>query len=182
MPNLIGFGGYAGAGKDTAAQVLVDDHGYQLLSFGHYVADLLADIDPLVEVEAGRTCRASVVLDERGYEAAKLVPDFVRLLQDLGSAVNDRDPGFWSRLVLAGVAPSAHAVISGVRSPAQIAAVRDAGGVTVWVERPGVGPRNGHRNETAAGPDDFDLVVRHDRTVADLHAAVRGLIEGERDA
>lgn len=174
--DLVGFGGYATSGKDTAAYVLVRWHKYRLLSYGRQVAALLAEVNPLVEVDPTVALRARVILEDQDYEKAKLIPDFVRLLQDLGSAVNDRDPEFWSRTVLADVVPGSRTVLSGLRSREQVAAVRERYGLTVWIERPGVGPRNGHRNELAAGPEDFDVVVVNDGTVADLHRKIDSLL------
>ncbi len=40
--NLIAFTGAAGAGKDTAAQLLIDKYGYKKISFGAALKDVLA--------------------------------------------------------------------------------------------------------------------------------------------
>jgi hypothetical protein len=180
IPALVGFGGFGGAGKDAAATILSDQYGHRLLAFGTYVAGLLAQTNPLVQVAPGQTERAATLLDRLGYEGAKRVPDFLRLLQDLGTAINERDPGFWARLVLADVPAGSRSVITGIRSREQIAAVRDHGGLTIWVTRPGVGPRNGHKNEKQVSPEDYDVVLNNDGTLADLAVNLRRVLLATR--
>lgn len=174
VPRLIGFGGWARSGKDTTAEILVREYGHRLLSFGTYVAALLVEINPWIEVGPGQFERAADLLERLGYEGAKQIPDFVRALQELGTAINRRDGGLWARLVLADLPPDGLGVITGVRSKAQITAIRDHGGLTIWVSRPGVKPRNAHINELEVGPDDFDVVLSNDgdraRLARNLHA------------
>jgi len=176
VPRIAGFGGYARSGKDTAAGMLVEQHGHRLLSFGTYVAALLREINPAVEIEADRYERAGDLLDRVGYEQAKAVPDFVRMLQDLGTGINTRDNGLWARLVMADLPADQRGVITGIRSLAQIDAVRQAGGLTIWVTRPGIEPRNAHRNELEVGPDDFDVVLANDGDLADLAATLNTVL------
>lgn len=176
VPTLIGFGGYARSGKDTTAEILVRDYGHRLLSFGTYVASLLVEVNPLVEVSPGQVERAATLMERLGYEGAKRVPDFVRLLQDLGTGINRRDAGLWARLVLADLPPDGLGVITGVRSLGQIAAIRDHGGLTIWVQRPGIEPRNGHINELEVGPADFDVVLNNDGSLADLAVSLRTVL------
>lgn len=169
VPQIVGFGGYMQAGKDTAAAMIVESDGHTLASFGEHVCSLLLAVNPVIEVGDGTFPRAREVFDTYGYEEAKKVGDFRLLLQNLGSGMNDRDSGFWARQVLADLGPDGRSVISGLRSLAQIAAVRQAGGVTVWIDNPHlVQAQNhamGHRNENEVGPEDFDVVVVNDSTL-----------------
>lgn len=171
VPNVVGFGGYMRAGKDTAAQMLIDrGEGHTLVGFGEHVCSLLLDINPDINLGDGTYAPAREVFDTYGYEGAKTKGNFRLLLQNLGSAMNDRDSGFWARQVLAALGADGRGAISGLRSKAQIAAVRDAGGLTVWVDNPRAeAPKGSHRNETEVGPEDFDVVVVNDSTIEVLH-------------
>lgn len=176
VPAILGFGGWAQSGKDTAAEMIIEQHGHRLLSFGTYVNALLLEINPGVEIETGRFERARSLFDRLGYEGAKKVEDYRLQLQDLGTGINRRDPGLWSRLVLADLPAGHRGVITGVRSLEQIAAVRSAGGLTIWVDRPEAAPVNGHENETQVGPDDFDVVLDNSGDLRDLRIALDRLL------
>ena len=176
VPAILGFGGWARSGKDTAAEMVIAAHGHRLLSFGTYVNALLLEVNPGVEVEPGRFERARDLFDRLGYEDAKAIEDYRVQLQNLGSAINDRDPGLWARLVLADLPPGAQGVITGVRSLPQLEAIRAVGGLTVWVDRPGAAPMNAHRNEQAVGPDDFDVVLDNSGDLRDLRITLDRLL------
>ena len=62
----------------------------------------------------------------------------------------------------------ARLAISDVRFPNEADAIRAFGGLVVRVERPGVGPINGHESEIALDGYDFDLVVVNDGTLDEL--------------
>lgn len=172
VPAVLGFGGWAQSGKDTAAEFVIETHGHRLLSFGTYVNALLLDVNPGVEVEPGRFERAQDLFDRLGYEGAKKVDDYRIQLQDLGTGINKRDSGLWGRLVLADLPAGERGVITGLRSIPQIDAVRAVGGLTIWVDRPGAAPANGHENETQVGPDDFDVVLDNSGTLGDLRISL----------
>ncbi len=73
----------------------------------------------------------------------------------------------WVKALLDGGMP-ARLAISDVRFPNEADAIRAFGGLVVRVERPGVGPINGHESEIALDGYDFDLVVVNDGTLDEL--------------
>ena len=176
VPAIVGFGGWARSGKDTAADLVIEAHGHRLLSFGTYVQALLLEVNPGVEVEPGRFERAQDLYARLGYEGAKKIDDYRIQLQNLGTGINERDAGLWARLVLADLPAGDRGAISGLRSKAQIAAVRAVGGLTIWVDRPGAAPANGHPNETQVGPDDFDVVLDNSGTLGDLRISLERIL------
>ena len=176
VPAVLGFGGWAQSGKDAAAEFVIARHGHRLLSFGTYVNALLLDVNGGVEVEPGRFERARDLYERLGYEGAKKIDDYRIQLQDLGTGINKRDSGLWGRLVLADLPPGERGVITGLRSKPQIDAVRAVGGLTIWVDRPGAAPANGHENETQVGPDDFDVVLDNSGTLGDLRISIERVL------
>jgi hypothetical protein len=159
---LIGLNGYAGAGKDTAAAYLVENHGFTRLAFADKLKDLAYAIDPDLDFGGGPYSLREAV-DEHGWDQVKRVGDDAReFLQSVGMAcraVFGED--FWIRSVattLATADPTENFVITDVRFPNEVAAIRarsDANGpgCIVRVERDGCGPVNGHESEEPLVPD-----------------------------
>lgn len=150
-PRLIGLAGYAGSGKDTAADVLVG-LGWERRAFAGALKDLALRIG------------WDGVKDEHGR----------RLLQELGVGCREvLGADVWVNALMATLeGPS---VICDVRFPNEVAAIADHGGLTIRIVRPGVAPANGHVSETAL--DDVDLpVIVNDGDVFDLHARVLGVL------
>lgn len=144
IPRLVGLAGYAGSGKDTAADVLVE-LGWERVAFAGPLKELAARIG------------WDGVKDEHGR----------RLLQDLGVGCRDvLGADVWVDALLARL--PARAVVTDVRFPNEVDAIHDHGGLVVRVVRAGVVPVNGHVSETAL--DDLDLpVVVNDGPVNLLH-------------
>lgn len=150
-PRLIGLAGYAGSGKDTAADVLVG-LGYERRAFAGALKDLATRIG----------------WDGRKDEAGR------RLLQELGVAARDiLGADVWVNALMATLeGPS---VICDVRFPNEVAAIADHGGIVVRIVRPGVTPALGHVSETAL--DDLELpTVVNDGDVFGLHARVLAIL------
>jgi hypothetical protein len=111
MEPLVGITGYARHGKDTAAQVLVDEYGYLRVGFADALKSMSLAVDPLIPTAADGTLtvvpgglQASVVVQRlsqlvqtEGWEAAKKHPEVRRFLQALGSeGVRDHiEDGAW---------------------------------------------------------------------------------------
>ena len=150
-PRLIGLAGYAGSGKDTAADVLVG-LGYQRRAFAGALKDLATRIG----------------WDGQKDDAGR------KLLQELGVGARDiLGADVWVNALMATLeGPS---VICDVRFPNEVAAIADHGGITLRIVRPGVGPALGHVSETAL--DDLELpTVVNDGDVFDLHARVLAIL------
>jgi hypothetical protein len=159
MP-IIGFTGYAGSGKDTAAQVLIAD-GWTRRAFA----------DPLKEHVAKRFLFIRQMVEEWGWDVAKSLYPIVRTtLQDVGMEKREEDPDYWVKL--AQVDLPDRAVFTDVRFPNEVDAVKSLGGIVVRVERPGVGPVNDHISDTGIDALPVDFVIYNDGTVAGLHERV----------
>jgi len=159
---LIGLTGYAQHGKDTAAQVLVEQFGFTRFAFADALKSMALVLDPIIpftEKVEGEFAfeyhednrRLKWLVDELGWEGAKQNPEVRRFLQVLGTeGVRDHlGPESWvdaleSKLLKAGVLEDmwdptlgdTDGVITDVRFPNEAAAVTRWGGQVWRVHRP----------------------------------------------
>lgn len=174
---LVGFGGYARSGKDTAASILAKEREYEVVGFADPMRAMAAVIDPIVgtSLPHGNLVRYSEAIKQVGYDEAKaLFPEIRRFLQVLGTEAGREILGknIWVDTALGNMLPCQDYALSDTRFPNELAAIREAGGISIWVDRPGVGPINAHASDNSLGAEDFDTVVTNDGTVDDLAEAV----------
>lgn len=177
---VIGLVGAKRSGKDSFASFLVARHGYQRLAFADRLKSVALAIDPSIRVPAmpGAVPLSSVVRAD-GWEDAKELPDVRGFLQRLGTAVRDQlDARAWVEPVAEAAFRSAFArdtpvVVTDVRFPNEVDALRDLGGLIVKIERPGQLQDDAHVSEALAWDDSLVpwLVVDNGGTLEDLAAA-----------
>lgn len=203
---IIGISGFAGAGKDTVGQILVEHHGFTRVAFADKLKTLAAKMDPILPVwhdDLGHhlEMRLSELIDDYStLNAAKLaVPAVREYLQALG--VNVREvlgDDTWVRAALSEYRAQRDEArlayeVNGVWEPENLprVVVTDvrfrneadaivAGGGYVWrVERPGVGPANDHISEHDLDGYGFDAYVTNHGTIDDLQVLVAALVNSE---
>jgi len=171
-PIVVGLGHVARTGKDTAADALCDRLGFTKVPFAAALKAIVYESDP-------DTRR---IVDQVGWEMAKDVyPQIRGRLQDLGQAVRRHlAQDVWVRAVFDRLEPNGHYVIPDVRYPNEAAAVLCHAGprLLVRIDRPGVGPVNGHDSETAlCGFDGWGAVVANDGTIDDLGDQIEQVVK-----
>ncbi|MFG3244615.1 hypothetical protein [Streptomyces sp. NPDC048157] len=162
----IGLMGYARSGKDTVGAYLTAKHGYRRVSFADPLKEAALKLDTWIDAGAVPTgpamCRRlSELVAEWGWERSKdEYPEVRRFLQHLGQSIRDLDEGFWLRTALRKVDDAEEiglpCVVTDVRYPNELAALRRRGFHLVFIDRPGVGPVNDHISEMAVAPADAD--------------------------
>jgi hypothetical protein len=180
---IIGLCGYATCGKDTAAQGLVDN-GWMRVALADGVREAVLALDPWADGEWRVSDRLDFV--EGDWNAAKTQPEIRRLLQRMGteSGRNIHGDDCWIKIAKRKVhATPGPVVITDVRFANEAEAIRSWGGKIIRIDRPGVGPVNGHVSEALSfEPDE---VIENDRTIADLQIqlldAARGLCLSESE-
>lgn len=186
---LIGLTGYAQSGKDTTAGFMAEA-GFQRLAFADALKKLAYETSPLVagpllahDDDPWGPWDLSTLIDREGWETAKAsAPNFSHntrtLLQNLGVAVrNVIGDDTWVRLVLDAVQPGGRFVITDVRFPNEVAAIKAAGGTIVRVNRPGTGPVNAHVSESFDGSE-ADYLLGNTGGLGDLEVnAMRMLLD-----
>ena len=161
---VVGFCGYAQSGKDTAASFLTE-RGWTRLAFADALRDSVYKLNPLVpmplEDAPDHWARVQDLVDWKGWDVAKVeYPEIRQLLQRMGTEVG-RDlygENFWVDRVLAqikGISQHSHYVVTDVRFPNEVEAVRSVGGKVFRIYRAGVGAVNSHVSDT--GVDDLEI-------------------------
>jgi dephospho-CoA kinase len=174
---IIGLSGYAQVGKDTVAQILVENHGYTRLAFADIIKNACYILDPIINLEGMRLAHA---VDKFGWDSVKELPEVRRLLQAMGSEVGREliDPQIWVELTMHNVSPKDKIVISDVRFRNEAEEIKWKQG-QIWrisrIERDS--PINLHRSETDMDSWDFDHYLANNGTLDDLRKEVKAIIK-----
>lgn len=185
---LVGVLGKKRHGKNSAADVLAAEAGFELAAYADPLKEAALALNPIVganiplpdDHSPTRIRRLVDVVDALGWERAKeYVPEVRRTLARLGTdAVRRLDYDFWVRITAARmderIAPLA---ITDVRFPNEAKAITDRGGILVRVVRPDapVDP-DPHLSETALDGYPVDVELVNDGTLSDLAELVRSSV------
>lgn len=173
---ILGLAGYARSGKDTAGNALAE-LGWKRVAFADVLREFAYTLNPVVQSENGFYTPLRWVIDEYGWNGYKRTQwsDSVRdLLQRLGTECGREliSQNIWVDATFNRMDPNFNYVISDMRFPNEASAVLARGGSLLRIERPGIGPANGHKSETALDDWEFDTLV-NDGTQIDFEARVR---------
>lgn len=212
---IIGFVGFIGSGKDTAADYLVNFHGFRRDSFANTLKDAVASVFGWDRVLLeGRTKEAREWREQRDeWWSNRLGKDITprHILQYWGTEVCRQ--GFHDDIWIASLENKMRKtgddiVISDVRFPNEIKAIKNAGGMVVRVVR-GADPewyddawnmnqgptnmiwsiskarmeaRKIHASETAWIGKGIDLEIDNNGTIDELFAQIKNLVSKPLDA
>ena len=181
---IIGFTGRLQTGKTTAANVLVDQFGFQKLSFADPIRQMMADVDPIVHPDGLMSYNDAV--DMFGYDQAKKdFPEIRRLMQSIGVSARERiGPDVWVDALVRSL-PGAdgvfntnpNVVIDDVRFQNEAEMIRDFGGRLFRIERPGL-PQSDHVSETEGDSIYVDRIFHNAEDLETFQDLVRTHFEG----
>lgn len=171
---IIGLAGYARAGKDEVAKILVKNYGFKRIAFADPIREFVLRVNPILE----NGHRIGEVVKQFNWEIAKKQDESRRLLQEVGLVAREMfGQDFWVNLALEEVQFHENVVISDVRFKNEMAAIRTFEGKTFRVLREGVGPVNGHISETEIDDAYFNAYISNNGTLEDLEAYVDTLMK-----
>lgn len=167
QPRVIGMAGYAGSGKNAAA----DATGGLVIGFADPLYAALAVMLGVPEEQL--RARAT---KELPMAVGKSPRDLLRTLgTEWGRQLVREDLWVWrarQRIEAAGRQGIGLVVVADVRFPNEAAFVRDElGGEVWWIDRPGIEP-GGHVSDKSIRPLDCDRVIVNRGTLDDLRMAV----------
>lgn len=174
MAKYIGLSGYARAGKDSTANILIDQ-GWKRFAFADKLKLAVKKLNPIVDNELGRPFTLEDALTREGPDRAKeMYPEYRRLLQVMGTEVGREMFGenFWVEQALRDVQENDRAVFTDCRFPNEAQAIKDLGGEIWRINRPGFGPVNSHASEISLDDWAFDLIIENDGDLDQLRVKV----------
>jgi hypothetical protein len=172
---IIGLTGYAQSGKDSVANILVENYGYKRIAFADPIRKLLYEMNPTVK-DGGY--RVQGVVDGYGWDVAKTAfPEVRNMLQSLGvGARKTFGDMFWVKQALSELQlfGEVNYVITDVRYPNEAKAIRDYDNSQIWrIKRSGVIPVNAHASETAMDGEKVDQIFLNNGTLEDLKVLIQ---------
>ena len=194
---IIGLSGFARAGKDETAKVLVEEFGFVQIAFADKLREMLYALNPIVAV-LSRSCTETIregweptesqiylqdVIDTvgwDGYKETKVGPEIRRLLQRLGTEAGRKTlwDTIWIDATLANLDADAKVVVSDARFFNEFDAIKDRGGKIWRITRDGVGPANNHPSELEASYyDEFDYYLLNNGSLEGFKQKVREAYE-----
>lgn len=178
---IIGLTGYATSGKDTAAAGLIED-GWERVSFADPLKKMALEINPSVHVEPFGThfqLPLAELIGRWGWTEAKKDCDVRRFLQNLGCAVRKYfGEDAWVRLACETITSTKkNVVVTDCRFPNEFDLIHSLGGRLVRVDRPGVGPVNGHESESYVADAPADAVLYNHGTPGELKDGLRRIVQ-----
>lgn len=161
---IIGLAGFAGSGKDTVAQLIVDNWNYKRYAFADKIKEVMYDTNPFIKNDL----RLQTLVDKYGWDYTKNnYPEVRRLLQDFGSSGrNHFGMLHWAHQVFKEVSFSSKAVIPDVRFWNEAQQIHIYDFAEVWrIHRPGTGPVNDHQSEIDLMNYEYDAVIINDSDI-----------------
>ncbi len=175
---IVGIAGLKGSGKDTAGAYLVERYGFVRKSFAEPLKTSAAAAlgIPAEWWETDKNDPNVKVIYDRGNETVVLTAR--EFLQRYGTEAH-RDvfgKGFWTDQLLDKLADydpdEIDFVITDMRFLNETEAVRNAGGITFLIDRPGVADGDGHASEELPPENLIDYVIPNEGSLADLYEAL----------
>lgn len=179
---LIGLGGYAGAGKDETAKVLVEQHGFTRVAFADLMREFIYRQNPIITFSVGEPIYLQHIVDLYGWDWAKRTyPEVRRLLQATGNEA--AKPIFgkscWVDLAFeVARAAGGPVVFTDARFDVECYKILNCGGEIWDVVRPGVGPVNAHASDAGEWKKHATRTVWNIGTLSDLSYQIFGMVQG----
>lgn len=144
---IVGFCGYARSGKDTCANIILNNSDIRVSKMKLGFADSLRDFAYELNVffpELNKSYRE--ILQEYGYEKSKeMFPCIRKHLVSIGNGARlNISPKIWVSSVKHKIRenPAGLHLITDVRYPNEVEFILSNGGIVIYIYRPGISPAN----------------------------------------
>lgn len=177
---IIALGGLPRSGKDTAAQYLIEKHGFRKVAFADGVRKALETFNPMLLIDHGGEADAEITyykdaVEEYGYEYTKENSPQVRgYLQRMGTDVGRKMFGeeVWveqaRRAIYSLLKEDVPVVVTDTRFVNELSMLQRVGASTVWLARKSA-EFTEHESDNALDKYDFDNVINNNGTVSKLY-------------
>jgi len=178
---IIGLTGYAQSGKDTVANILINQYGYIRVAFADRIRDFVFDANPIYTYVSNEPRYVRDLVEKVGWDEAKKNPEVRRLLQNIGVAArNIFGEQFWIDQAMRQLDPENNYVITDVRFTNEVEALKQMGewvdGVEfqLWrITRPGVEAINNHISESEMASYEADQIFLNNGSIENLELLVK---------
>jgi hypothetical protein len=176
---IIGLAGYAGSGKDTVGNILVEQYGYRRIAFADNVKELTLKVDPVIwDNEEELDVPLSYFVERYGWDVAKKDRQVRELLQKTGQGAREvLGEDVWIDAALKDVGYDENIVITDVRYPNEVEIIHEMCGDVLWIDRPGVGPLNDHDSENSVSMSDCDWITWNTGSLDRLRDNIAAMME-----
>lgn len=186
QPLIVAFSGGQGAGKNTAANLLVGEYGYKIRAFADPIYEILFETDPIIFT--GKSCirgkhsRLSELLETESIDDIKRkYPEVRSLLQKIGTewgrAIHGQN--CWVECLMRSRPRLELTAIPDLRFANEWLFVRGMGGILIHIDNPRavvVNPE--HASEQFDTRAAADYIVENSGTVDEFYAKLRRAMDG----
>ena len=174
--SIIAFTAHMGAGKDTAAEVLVQDFSYKKVRMADPLKEMLRAFYRYAGLDE-KTIERKIEGDLKQEPCDLLLGKTPRFaMQTLGHEWRDFfGKELWSNLWQIKVRGQDNIVCTDVRYKHEVEAVKAVGGIVAKIERLGHKVDMSHGSEQEIPQIDADVIILNNGTVRDLHDQVQRL-------
>ena len=171
---IIGLTGYAQSGKDSVANVLTKNYGFQRIAFADKIRDLLYEMNPDF-----KDTLLQQAVNKNGWDEVKQDPSVRRMLQNLGvGARKVFGENHWIVEALKNIDRDANYVITDVRFINEAEWVKEVYSGQLWrIKRTGVEAVNGHVSEHELDGYKVDQILSNGGTLEELELLVHNRMD-----
>ncbi len=185
MTKYVGICGLARHGKDTIANVLVEEFGFTKLAFADRLKQIALAIDPFVRTGGDENFKyLSQVVNDLGWERAKSIEDVRRILQRIGTEAGRQliSDSLWVDLLEKEASKHDLVVVPDVRFPNEAQKLLELKAIMIHVTNPniqhnGVGTQHASEQFSEQLKAHCHYLILNEGSISELHSKIRSIVK-----